>query len=238
MTDVHAQMQVEERATNDATENVPEHQAAQLEAIAFVGNTLSPFFLQDPQTGSAGAAFAAIAAFDVAAAAHDWPFVTAEEAAHDLGLMQQELACDGSVENNDALVWEYRRLFVGPTPKPAPPWGSVYTDRECVVFGASTLELRQWMREQGITRYTDDKTPEDHIGLMLALMAWIANEQPANLDDYLRLHLLTWSSHFLTQLADAAEHPFYEGLARLTKVTLEGIQQARALEVTYPRFYR
>ena len=67
---------------------------------------------------------------------------------------------------------EYRRLFVGPAPKPAPPWGSVYTDRECVVFGESTLALRAWMRAQGIARLVDDKTPEDHIGLMLVLMAW------------------------------------------------------------------
>lgn len=129
-------------------------------------------------------------------------------------------------------------MFIGPAVKPAPPWGSVYTDRECVVFGKSTLELRAWMREQGIERLTDDKTPEDHIGLMLALMAWIAREKPEILDDFMRLHLLTWSSHFLGQLAEAAEQPFYEGLALLTKASLEGIQDELGLEVVYPRFYR
>ena len=185
------------------------------EAIAFVGETLGPFYLQDPVKGDAGPAFAAMAAIDVAQAAVEWPFIDA-----------------------DGLVWEYRRLFIGPAPKPAPPWGSVYTDRECVVFGATTLELRAWMRSHGIARQTDDKTPEDHMGLMLVLMAWIARNQPQDLGEFLRLHLLTWSSHFLDQLIEAAGQPFYEGLARLTKASLEGIQAKLGLDVVYPRFYR
>ena len=206
-----------------------------LEGIAFVGETLGPFFLQDPKTGEAGAAFQALAALDVDAAAAEWPFADEAEARACLALMKEGLA--HGIEDDD-LVWEYRRLFVGPAPKPAPPWGSVYTDRECVVFGESTLALRAWMRAQGIERLVDDKTPEDHIGLMLVLMAWIARNQPADLDDYLRLHLLPWSSHFLDELAEAAKQPFYEGLARLAKASLEGIQSERALDVAYPRFYR
>ncbi|WP_302398573.1 Tat proofreading chaperone DmsD [Eggerthella sinensis] len=206
-----------------------------LEGIAFVGETLGPFFLQDPVKGDAGPAFAALAALDAAQAAAEWPFVVEDEARADLELMTSGLA--KGIEDDD-LVWEYRRLFIGPAPKPAPPWGSVYTDRECVVFGATTLELRRWMREHGIARQTDDKTPEDHMGLMLVLMAWISRNQPEDLAEFLRLHLLTWSTHFLDQLAEAACQPFYEGLARLTKASLEGIEAELGLEVVHPRFYR
>ena len=204
-------------------------------AIAFVGETLGPFFLQDPVKGDAGPAFEAMAALDAEAAAAEWPFADGDEAHAALRLMVDGLAAGAE---DEALVWEYRRLFVGPAPKPAPPWGSVYTDRECVVFGASTLELRRWMRGRGIARLADDRTPEDHIGLMLALMAWLSRNQPEDLGVYLQEHLLTWSSHFLEQLAEAAAHPFYEGLARLTKASLEGIQEELALDVVYPRFYR
>ena len=144
----------------------------------------------------------------------------------------------GAFVADDGLTWEYRRLFIGPGAKPAPPWGSVYTDRECVVFGATTLELRAWMREHGVARAADEKTPEDHIGLMLALMAWLAQNQPADLGEFLSLHFLTWVGHFLDELADAAEHPFYEGLARLTRASLDGVQEALGLEVVAPRFYR
>ena len=93
-----------------------------LEGIAFVGETLGPFFLQDPKTGEAGAAFQALAALDVDAAAAEWPFAGEAEARACLALMKEGLA--HGIEDDD-LVWEYRRLFVGPAPKPAPPWGSV-----------------------------------------------------------------------------------------------------------------
>ncbi len=75
--------------------------------------------------------------------------------------------------------------------------GSVYTDRECVVFGETTLALRAWMREHGVARANDEKTPEDHIGLMLALMSHLCRTQPESLDDYLCGHLLTWAPHYL-----------------------------------------
>lgn len=53
------------------------------------------------------------------------------------------------------------------------------------MFGETTLALRAWMREHGVARATDDKTPEDHIGLMLALMSHLCRTQPESLGDYL-----------------------------------------------------
>lgn len=203
--------------------------------VAFLGNTLGPFFLQDPVKGTAQGAFEAVAALDTHEAGKEWPFVSDETAARLLAMMHEGLS-DGI--DCDALVWEYRRLFIGPAKKPAPPWGSVYTDRECVVFGLSTLALRQWMRENGIERTTDEKTPEDHMGLMLVLLAWLAENKPELVEEYLTEHLLTWSSHFLDQLAEAAEQPFYEGLAKLSKESLEGLQNELGLVISYPRFYR
>lgn len=205
------------------------------DAVAFVGEALAPFFLNDPRTGDAGTSFAAMASLDPQEAAREWPFADKEDAANGLRAMVEGLAAGTDA---DGLVAEYRRLFIGPAPKPAPPWGSVYTDRECVVFGESTLELRRWMREHGVARTADERTPEDHIGLMLALMAHIARTQPEALDDYLQTQLLPWSSHFLQELEEAAGHPFYRGLALLTRASLEGIGQERSLEVSYPRFYR
>lgn len=203
--------------------------------VIFLGQTLGPFYLEDPSTGTIEAALEAMRNLDIAAASSEWPFVAEREAAHALALMQQGLAQGTSSEE---LVWEYRRLFIGPAVKPAPPWGSVYTDKDGVVFGQSTLELRSWMRQQGIERLTDEKTPEDHIGLMLLLMAWIAENRPEQLEEYLRLHLFTWSSHFLEKLAQAASQPFYQGLAHITKMSLEGMQEELSIMVNYPRFYR
>lgn len=206
------------------------------EAVMFVGQTLGPLFLDDPRhEEQVVPAIKAFAALDVDAAAEEWPFVEADDARGALALMKEGAQAGAQ---SDEVVWEYRRLFVGPAPKPAPPWGSVYTDRECVVFGGTCLELRQWMREVGIERLGDEKDPEDHIGLMLLLVAWIAEHRPEVLEDCLRLHVLPWSSHLLEELEDAAEQPLYKGLARLARMSLEGMQEAFGIEVAYPRFYR
>lgn len=206
-----------------------------LGGVIFVGQTLGPLYLYDPKGDELTAALEAFSALDVDAAAHEWPFVDDDDAREALGNMVFGLQ-DGV--KADDLIWEYRRLFVGPNPKPAPQWGSVYTDPECVMFGASNLALRKWMREKGIKRLADEGDPDDHIGLMLVMMAWIAENKPECLVEYLRLHLLTWSSHFLEELEEAAEHPFYKGLAQITRESLEGIQDVLNIEVEYPRYYR
>lgn len=203
--------------------------------VVFVGQTLGPLFLEDPQKGDSGRILFEISKLDLEGASGEWPFVEESKARPLLQEMQQGLA--GGIDAED-LVWEYRRLFVGPGRKPVPPWGSVYTDREGVVFGQSTLELRRWLREKGIERFGSKNTPEDHIGLLLLLMAWIIDNKPACFEEYLSTHLLTWSSHFLKQLAEAARQPFYGGLARLTQASLEGIQDELKIVIEYPRYYR
>ena len=54
--------------TNQVTQEVAE-EAALMEAVAFVGSALAPFFLNDPRTGDAADSFAALAELDAAAAA-------------------------------------------------------------------------------------------------------------------------------------------------------------------------
>lgn len=208
-----------------------------LDAVAFVGETLAPFFLNDPSRGALDEALAAFGALDVAAASKEWPFVGGGMAGVALDLMKEGVQAREE-DAGEAMKWEYRRLFVGPQALPVPPWGSVYTDRDCVCFGASTLELRAWMRQHGIARTTDEATPEDHIGLLLAMAAWIAREKPELLCEFLELHVLPWSGHLLGQMVEAAQYPFYRGLAMLADSSLRGMAGAFSLTPETPRFYR
>lgn len=210
---------------------------ARMEAVRFVGSTLSQFFLNDPSSGAIDAGIEAMAALDADAAASEWPFVEEAEARRCLTLMH-EGALQREADGGEALKWEYRRLFVGPQSLPVPPWGSVYTDRDCVVFGESTVALRAWMRSHGIERLNDERDPEDHIGLVLAMAAWLAGEKPELVGEFLRLHVLPWSGHMLAQLEKAADHPFYKGLAAIARASLDGMEEAFELEVVEPRFYR
>lgn len=207
----------------------------QMEAVAFVGEALAPFFLEDPATETARASLNAFAALDARAAAQEWPF--GDRALVEAGLSDMaEGARDGA---SDEIAWEFRRLFVGPGHKAAAPWGSVYLDHDGVMFGESALALGAWMRRQGIARLSDDGDPEDHIGLLLMMMAWIARHRPELLREFLRDHVFTWSSHFLEQLEREARHPVYRGLAVVTRASLEGVQSELGIVVDHPvRFFR
>ena len=87
---------------------------------------------------------------------------------------QWPLATDFTRVSDESLPEAFQRLFVGPYALPSPPWGSVWLDRENVLFGESTLALRQWMRDNGIHVETEQNEPEDHFGSLLLMAAWLA----------------------------------------------------------------
>lgn len=133
---------------------------------------------------------------------------------------------------------QYQRLFIGPNELPAPPWGSVYLDPECVIFGNSLLALRDFLRQHQIEFQSQQDEPEDHIGLMLMLSAYLAENRPHLVVAFLREHFLTWANHCLAQLAKAENAPFYQGMALLTEKTLQQWQADLHIDVPKVRFYR
>lgn len=205
--------------------------------IAFIGQMLGPLFTEDPKLGHAQDLYRALAELEADAAAEEWPFAAVTEnrkaVESSLVLMQRGLASD-----QGDLVDEHRRLFVGPGHKAAAPWGSVYLDSEGVIFGWSSIALHDWMRQNGIERRAKDRMPEDHIGLMFELMAWLALERPELLRTYLEEHFCTWAPHYLEELERASECSFFQGLARLARVSLAGISKELDLNVTVLKFYR
>lgn len=246
-----------------------------LAGLAFACDTLSALFLRDPSSEEGAAMMRALAQLDVDAAASEWPLidhsgqeeVTVRDALSALSAgaqaeFSQRASLDGGVirtQTSDGKSYEhaaltpllvaFRRLFQGPAKLVAPPWGSVYTDRDGVIFGLTTLDLRAWMRRNGVEMDTGEREPEDHIGLMLAQLGALARQRPELIDEFLQLHLLTWSHHYLEQLHNAAvisgtdrddlvAGEFYRGLADLCDITLEAVRRYRGLQVTPPRFYR
>lgn len=140
---------------------------------------------------------------------------------------------------DEPLPDAWQRLFIGPWALPAPPWGSVWLDRESVLFGDSTLALRQWMRENNIAFEMQQNEPEDHFGTLLMLAAWLAeNGRDAERDQLLAWHLLPWSQRFLTVFIEQAGHPFYTGLAQLARLTLADWQSSLLIPVSDKPLYR
>ena len=88
------------------------------------------------------------------------------------------------------LTEQYQNLFIGPNELLAPPWGSVYLDPECVIFGIQLLALRDFLKRHQIAFQAQQDEPEDHIGLMLMLAAYLAETRPHLLVEFLSQHFI------------------------------------------------
>jgi hypothetical protein len=78
-----------------------------------------------------------------------------------------------------------------------------------VLFGDSTLALREWMRANGIGHATQGQEPEDHFGTLLLLAAWLCESaQEEAFSQLLAWHLLPWSGRFLEVFIAGPNTPF------------------------------
>ena len=76
------------------------------------------------------------------------------------------------------------------------------------------------MQQRHVEVTLKQQEPEDHFGLLMMMAAWLAEHQPVDLPVLLADHLLPWSYRYLALLQSDAGHPFYQGLAQLTTLTL------------------
>ncbi|QIM42715.1 Tat proofreading chaperone DmsD [Leclercia adecarboxylata] len=197
------------------------------EGFAFTARVLGALFYFGPDSKQAAPLVAALTGGDWQ---QDWPLPSGQLAPVAEILRQP---------SDEALPDAWQRLFIGPWALPAPPWGSVWLDRESVLFGDSTLALRQWMRDNGIAFEMAQNEPEDHFGTLLLLAAWLAETgRDAERDQLLAWHLLPWSTRFLTLFVENAGHPFYRALGQLAQLTLAEWQSTLLIPVAEKPLYR
>ena len=124
----------------------------------------------------------------------------------------------------DALLSDFTELFEGLGEMEAPPWGSVYLDRERVVFGESTLQYRQFLASQGVDLATGVREPEDQFGLMLLAYAYLLeNNNTTAADELMVSHLLPWGMCYLKLLNKISHNKFYSLLANDVFIFLENV---------------
>ncbi|MCL4395130.1 MAG: molecular chaperone TorD family protein [Chloroflexi bacterium] len=150
-----------------------------------------------------------------------------------LAVMQARIAAapdrDAFVE---ALNVQATRLFEGPGQPAAPPFASFYLNGG-KLMGAAALAARRAYLARNVRPNADGRIPPDHLALELGFMAFLAREDAgrglADSAVFLREHLLTWVPRWSAAVVAASAHPFFVGLANLTRAMLES--DARWLEI-------
>lgn len=197
------------------------------DALAFSSRVLGALFYFAPDSALAEPL---VAAFRDGEWAAQWPYPVANVDA---------LSAAFAAPCDESLAEAWQRLFIGPSALPSPPWGSVWLDRENVLFGDSTLALRQWMRENQIAFDVAQNEPEDHFGTLLMLAAWLVeNDRQEACDQLLAWHLLPWAPRFLNEFVAKANHPFFSALAELAQNTLAQWQSQLLIPVADKKLYR
>ncbi len=135
-----------------------------------------------------------------------------------------------TVGDIDSLKVDYTRLFMGPYRLLAPPYGSVYMEKNGMVMGDSTMDAKQRYREAGLNLTL--KEAPDHVAIELEFMHFLIFKEIEALagDDmdrgidllqkqkaFLQIHLGAWVAEFARNVEDNAETDFYRNLAQATQ---------------------
>ncbi|HDG7955589.1 TPA: molecular chaperone TorD family protein, partial [Klebsiella quasipneumoniae subsp. similipneumoniae] len=94
------------------------------DAVALSARTLGALFSYAPNNAQIAPL---VAAFQDGSWQQQWPYPVAAP-----------LASGFAASAEESLPEAWQRLFIGPWALPAPPWGSVWLDKESVLFGEST----------------------------------------------------------------------------------------------------
>jgi len=127
--------------------------------------------------------------------------------------------------NKDDLTAEYRKLFSTHAPYIAPPWGSVYLDYKNPLNGQSTLRYCDFIEHCGLKLRNQATDPEDHIGLMLMVLAMLLDdEQNQHIKELLEEYLLPWFHFFAARIQENTCQEAYRKLTIGTSDLLSLLQ--------------
>lgn len=129
-------------------------------------------------------------------------------------------------QSQEQLSVDYAALFVGPFSLIAAPYGSVYLDQGRRVMGDSTLEVRRFYQEAGLSVDVDE--PPDHVVIELEFLYYLtaceasalaegrAEEEAgfrATQSRFFFTCLRPWIDEFCRAIRTGTANPFYLALA-------------------------
>lgn len=160
-----------------------------------------------------------------------WPFAQPDN------VLLRKLTDAIEIESQQSLKRDYYRLFIGPGAMAAPPFGSVYTDKDNLLFGETSIAFLNFCKSHDIELHTEDGEANDHIGLMLGLLSHLLQHRPDLVCTYLGEHLLPWSARLFELVRKEAVTEFYRNLAELCQITLNQLAHSLAIKPIHRQLY-
>ena len=146
-----------------------------------------------------------------------------------VNLMQADT---NQIDDLDQLKIDFTRLFIGPYSLPAPPYGSIYLEKERKIMGDSTMDVKARYENFGLGLSKRFKDVPDHIASELEFMFFliyneigaIRADEPEQTCDFLSEqksflsdHLNMWISDFADGVIKHAGTDFYRHLVQATR---------------------
>lgn len=141
----------------------------------------------------------------------------------------EDASCGGGKALQLEMAREYTRLFINAFPHViAPPYGSVYLEKDGRVFGKTTASVLRFFNDAGFDLKEDLGDLPDHIAHELEFMGILAGQESKasgaekiRLEeiqlDFLSRFMIPWAPAFCKIVMEQSQVPFYRVLADLTQ---------------------
>lgn len=134
--------------------------------------------------------------------------------------------------NQESLQTEHERLFSIQETMQAPPWSSMYLDRESITFGQANKAYSEFIEHCGLNLREGASDPEDHIGLMLIVLGMLIDDkQDQHVKEMIGEYLSTWTGFYFVRLKTVAAENAYSELADKTAYLLELLRKQYSAQV-------
>jgi len=144
------------------------------------------------------------------------------------------------------LSISHAELFIGPFELIAPPYGSVYLEKNRQIMGDTTIGVLKSYQEAGLS--VDEKEPPDHIAIELEFMSFLSLRQAearaegrdTEAEDYLGRqkdfyhNYLPWVPSFCEAIRKGTKSHFYQSLADCLERSMVTCRKFYGTEVNPP----
>src|SRR5215212_8620162 len=150
----------------------------------------------------------------------------------DLGMAHIELACAAEAADDTTVSKEFFDLFIGLGRGDLLPYASYYMTG--FLHERPLARVRHDLEALGIERAGSSREPEDHIAILLEVMAGLARgDFEADFAEQARFfdrHLKPWASRLFADLEVSRSAKFYQAVGRVGRVFIELESEAFTLD--------